>query len=453
MRTGPLVKRQQPEQLAHNIIERRPLSYAVILEEKKTAVNGGSDIRITAASPDNLPHLSTVIDLFLRDTFSLFHLSFPELQQQLSDRTEQPFKPSLEKLAKLPQQRALLKLFQWHLSRDAILLTVQRGGDLLAATLLRPLWNIPDTLEILAFGINWNAPGLASLLLDTPLSPHASGIEFLPTIRQREYLSQHLLHISISKLTSTNSGQPSLFTVVNHAQQRHMHHSHLSLLGCYSVGTLNVRGKRAQTHSHHIFALPIRSMVPAKAAAIGRVLPGRQLLREHRIPHHKRRDRNISAKKTYIPECMRPSLMNVIENHRPLMSLHYEITQSEITQSSSHIKDSGRPPLRLESERLVPLGLHTCQLTKKANQHQVEALHRSGKDLMAILPLASGETYGIFGEDRTVRDSKNPPVRKKRNQYSTNDVAMSMTPHISIEQENNTDYFCSDQSEPEMIPS
>ena len=75
--------------------------------------------------------------------------------------------------------------------------------------------------------------------------------------------------------------------------------------------------------------------------------------------------------------------------------------------------------------------------------------HKFSEDATAIPTnnISGGKIAG------SVEAGDDPPVRKKRNQYSTNDVAMSMTPHISIEQENNTDYFCSDQSEPEMIPS
>jgi hypothetical protein len=145
---------------------------------------------------------------------------------------------------------------------------------------------------------------------------------------------------------------------------------------------------------------------------------------------HQRRAQKASLKKTYIPECIRPSLMNVIEDHQPLMGLHYEITQG-----LSQIKASQIHPLQQGGRNTGSIGLHTCLLTKKTNVAHVEALYKSGKDLMAVIPLVSGETYGIFGEYRTSEISKTRLNVEKNNQPSARNTATMAIPSLSGKQD------------------
>lgn len=441
MRTGPLVKRKQRDNLAQHFLGQRNPSLTAAFHVKKNGDVSVGDVRVTAANPDNLPQLATIIDLFAQDAFSLFQLSFPHLQEKYSSTSTVLSQTSSGCVVRTPQKASLQKLFQRHLSRDATLLTVRRGRDLLSATLLRPLWNIPNAIEILAFGINWTSPRLASLLSNTPVSSHTSGLEFIPSVRQREFLSQYLLYLSISKLPSSSPSEPSLFTIVNHTQKQYAHSSHLSLLDCYSVGTLKVRGSRERCHVQHIFALPTPGITTQWPSTRGRVSPSRQrlILDETRSRYttliqedlqHQQRAQRASLKKTYIPECIRLSLMNVIEDNQPLMGLHYEITQG-----LSQIKASQIHPLQQGGRDTASLGLHTCLLTKKSNVAHVEALYKSGKDLMAVIPLVSGETYGIFGEYRTSGISKTGLTIEKNNQLSARNSATMATPSLSGKQD------------------
>lgn len=454
MRTGPLVKRQHPNYLAKSSLYRGPLSSTATPHKKKHTDVGAHDIRVTAAGLDNLPLLANIIDLFVQDTFSLFQLSFPHLQEECFQIGTTYYSTSSRTLARSPQKRSLQKLFQRHLSRDATLLTVQRGSELLAATLLRPLWNIPNALEILAYGINWSASSLGLLLLDTPVAPHTcSDIEFIPSVRQQENLSQYLLSLSISKLRSINSSDPSLFTVVNHRQRQHIHQSHLSLLGCYSVGTLNVCKKRTGTNVYHIFTLPPGNLPTENTVGFKRVSSGHQPLSRHRSSQHKRRVQTISRKKTFIPECIHPSLMNVVEKSQPLMGLHYEVMKGEIMQDAPHnTTDFQRRSPQRGAKKPPPFGIDICQLTKKSNIPYVEALHRSGKELKALIPLSSGETYGIFADHRATAVSSERFFVEKNIIPSTRNSTVLATPYTSGEQEQSVGFFCPDQNEPEMIP-
>jgi len=376
--------------------------------------------RISAANPDNLPELEKIVGLFMKDPFSLFRLSLPSIQRE-SDKNQSDWgiRSSSKRSGNLTQ------MLKRQISGKAMLLTVQMEGELFAAILLRPLWHIPDTFEILAYGVNWDCIMMDGLFDDN----------FLSNSRGRGRLSQHFFHLLTSKLACSTHSQLSnplsFFTFINKEQLKYTSRSHLSLLECLPVGTCNFHRIQEENRSCvlSIFGVPNHSNAEA-GGVLRRVSQAPSLHSERQ--HYKRK--SALSNKVFLPLTLRPSLTRILKSNYSLMGLHYEIASEEPSFTAG--------PQALDKKSLYvgsdgPL-IHS--LSEKESLVGLEELFRRGNELTAILPLSSGRTFGLFSPGHTPLKSL-LRLNLTKSRYGQQGSALDVPNNAAVSNDAQTHFF------------